>query len=107
MHINFMRYSWNHIRTFLAVAQTGSLSATARALQITQPTVGRCIDLLEDALKMALFVRSREGMSLTQILNLSRTLPAGNSVYNSTAWLSCRCPYFTSTHGSVTAHMRD
>jgi DNA-binding transcriptional LysR family regulator len=85
MHINFMRYSWNHIRTFLAVAQTGSLSATARALQITQPTVGRCIDLLEDALKMALFVRSREGMSLTQILNLGRTLPAGNGVYNSTA----------------------
>ena len=66
MYINFMRYSWDYIRTFQAVAETGSLSAAARALQITQPTVGRHIDLLEDALNMPLFVRSREGMSLTQ-----------------------------------------
>ena len=66
MYINFMRYSWDYIRTFRAVAQTGSLSAAARALQITQPTVGRHIDLLEEALNMPLFVRSREGMTLTQ-----------------------------------------
>jgi DNA-binding transcriptional LysR family regulator len=61
-----MHYSWDLIRTFQAVAQTGSLSAAARALQITQPTVGRHIDLLEDALKLPLFVRSREGMALTR-----------------------------------------
>lgn len=61
-----MRYSWDYIRTFQAVAETGSLSAAARALQITQPTVGRHIDLLEDALNMPLFVRGREGMTLTQ-----------------------------------------
>lgn len=61
-----MRYSWDYIRTFQAVAETGSLSAAARALQITQPTVGRHINLLEDALNMPLFVRSREGMTLTK-----------------------------------------
>lgn len=61
-----MRYSWDYIKTFQAVAETGSLSAAARALQITQPTVGRHIDLLEDALNMPLFFRSREGMTLTQ-----------------------------------------
>ena len=61
-----MRYSWDYIRTFQAVSETGSLSAAARALQITQPTVGRHIDLLEDALNMPLFVRSREGMTLTK-----------------------------------------
>ena len=61
-----MQYSWDLIRTFQAVAQTGSLSAAARALQLTQPTVGRHIDLLEDALNLPLFVRSREGMTLTQ-----------------------------------------
>lgn len=61
-----MRYSWDYIRTFQAVAETGSLSAAARALQVTQPTVGRHIDLLEDALSMPLFFRSREGMKLTQ-----------------------------------------
>lgn len=66
MYTNAMRYSWDYIRTFQAVADTGSLSAAARALQITQPTVGRHIDLLEDALNMPLFDRSREGMTLTQ-----------------------------------------
>lgn len=66
MHILGMHYSWDLIRTFQAVAQTGSLSAAARVLQLTQPTVGRHIDLLEAALKLPLFVRSREGMTLTQ-----------------------------------------
>lgn len=61
-----MHYSWDLIRTFQAVAQTGSLSSAARVLQLTQPTVGRHIDLLEAALKLPLFVRSREGMTLTQ-----------------------------------------
>lgn len=61
-----MKISWDLIRTFQSVAQTGSLSGAARALQLTQPTVGRHIDLLEDALNLTLFVRSREGMMLTQ-----------------------------------------
>lgn len=66
MYDDFMPYSWDFIKTFQTVAETGSLSAAARALQITQPTVGRHIDLLEDALNVPLFVRSREGMTLTQ-----------------------------------------
>ena len=61
-----MQYSWDLIRTFQAVAKTGSLSAASRALQLTQPTVGRHVDMLEDALNLPLFVRSREGMTLTQ-----------------------------------------
>ncbi|WP_306258964.1 LysR family transcriptional regulator [Pararhizobium sp. IMCC21322] len=60
-----MRISWDLIRTFQSVAQTGSLSAAARALQLTQPTIGRHIDLLEDALNVSLFIRGREGMQLT------------------------------------------
>lgn len=60
-----MRFSWDLIRTFQSVAQTGSLSATARALQLSQPTIGRHIDLLEQALGLSLFIRSREGMQLT------------------------------------------
>lgn len=60
-----MRISWDLIRTFQSVAQTGSLSAAARALQLTQPTIGRHVDLLEDALNVQLFIRSREGMQLT------------------------------------------
>ncbi len=57
--------SLDHIRTFAAVARYGSLSAAARSLGLTQPTVGRHIDLLESELKAILFARRREGMTLT------------------------------------------
>lgn len=60
-----MRYSWDLIRSFYAVAETGSLSAASRRQGLTQPTVGRHIDLLEAELKMPLFIRSRDGMALT------------------------------------------
>lgn len=61
-----MLTSWDHIRSFYAVAETGSLSAASRLLALTQPTVGRHIDLLEDHLKISLFKRSRDGMALTE-----------------------------------------
>ncbi len=61
-----MQFSWDFIRSFQAVAETGSLSAAARRLGLTQPTVGRHIDLLEDNLKVALFTRGRDGMRLTE-----------------------------------------
>lgn len=61
-----MQPSWEHIRTFNAVAASGSLSAAARELRLTQPTVGRHIDLLESELNVSLFVRSRDGMKLTE-----------------------------------------
>ncbi|MCR9240493.1 MAG: LysR family transcriptional regulator [Rhodobiaceae bacterium] len=54
-----------HIRTFHAVAKCGSLLAASRQLGLTQPTVGRHIDLLEDSLGLSLFTRGREGMRLT------------------------------------------
>ncbi len=60
-----MRFSWDLIRSFQAVADTGSLSAASRLLGLTQPTVGRHIDLLEAELKVPLFTRSRDGMALT------------------------------------------
>ena len=55
----------DHIRTFHAVADCGSLLAASRQLGLTQPTVGRHIDLLEDSLGLSLFTRGREGMRLT------------------------------------------
>jgi DNA-binding transcriptional LysR family regulator len=57
---------WALWRTFLAVADTGSLSAAARALRLTQPTVGRHIDALEDAVGKSLFLRSPQGLGLTE-----------------------------------------
>ena len=61
-----MQHSWDHIRTFQAVAEHGSLLAASRHLGLTQPTVGRHIDLLEERLGFALFTRGREGMQLTE-----------------------------------------
>ncbi|MCI2398975.1 LysR family transcriptional regulator [Aliiroseovarius subalbicans] len=60
-----MQLSWDHIRTFQAVAQHGSLLAASRHLGLTQPTVGRHIDLMEERLGFTLFTRGREGMRLT------------------------------------------
>jgi DNA-binding transcriptional LysR family regulator len=61
-----MQLSWDHIRTFSAVAKHGSLLAASRHLGLTQPTVGRHIDLLEEELGLKLFTRGREGMRLTE-----------------------------------------
>lgn len=52
---------WAWYRSFLAVLDHGSLSAAARALGLTQPTLGRHIEQLEGALGLKLFVRSVDG----------------------------------------------
>lgn len=57
---------WTLIRSFLAVARNGSLSAAARALSTTQPTIGRHINELEASLDVVLFQRSRDGFQLTE-----------------------------------------
>lgn len=57
---------WSHYRSFLAVVQEGSLSAAARRLRLTQPTLGRHIDALEQQLGRALFARGRNGLEPTE-----------------------------------------
>jgi len=54
--------SWDFYRTFLAVLEHGSLSAAARELGLTQPTVGRHIDALEQSVGAELFTRSQQGL---------------------------------------------
>ncbi|WP_157016545.1 LysR family transcriptional regulator [Mesorhizobium xinjiangense] len=56
---------WNLIRSFLAVAEAGSLSGAARRLSASQPTLGRHIAELERALGATLFRRGRGGYALT------------------------------------------
>ena len=48
-------FDWNHARAFLATAEEGSLSAAERALDLTQPTLGRQVAALEDELGVMLF----------------------------------------------------
>jgi len=57
---------WALYRSFLAVLDEGSLSGAARALGITQPTVGRHIEALERALGLVLFTRSQTGLLATE-----------------------------------------
>lgn len=53
---------WALWRSFSAVVANGSLSAAARALGISQPTVGRHIETLEADLGLILFERSLSGL---------------------------------------------
>jgi DNA-binding transcriptional LysR family regulator len=53
---------WELYRTFIEVARTGSLSAAARRLGLSQPAAGRHIQALEDTLGLALFSRSPRGL---------------------------------------------
>jgi DNA-binding transcriptional LysR family regulator len=57
--------NWDHYRTFLAVLEEGTLSGAARALGLAQPTIGRHIEALEQALGFALFTRSQHGLAPT------------------------------------------
>lgn len=56
---------WDLYRTFAAVLREGSLSGAARALGLTQPSVARHIDALEQAVGTDLFLRSQRGLSPT------------------------------------------
>lgn len=53
------------LRQFLAVAETGSVRAAARQLNMTQPPLTQALQLLEARLGAALFERTARGMTLT------------------------------------------
>lgn len=59
-------FDWNHVRAFLATAEHGTLSAAARRLRLTQPTLGRQIAALEADLGLLLFERVGKSLQLTQ-----------------------------------------
>lgn len=66
MNWQAISFDWNQVRAFLATAEEGSFSAAARALKTTQPTIGRQISALEEALGLTLVERSARGLSITQ-----------------------------------------
>jgi DNA-binding transcriptional LysR family regulator len=57
---------WSLYRSFLAILQAGSLSAAARALGLTQPTLARHVAALEEAVGLTLFTRSQQGLAPTE-----------------------------------------
>jgi len=60
-----VNFDWNRARAFLVTAEEGSLSAAARALGLTQPTLGRQVSALEEELSVVLFERVGLGLVLT------------------------------------------
>lgn len=65
MDWNSIKFDWNRARAFLVTAEEGSLSAAARALGMTQPTLGRQVSALEQQLGVVLFERVGRGLELT------------------------------------------
>ena len=61
-----VRFDWNQVRAFLVTAEEGSLSAAARALNLTQPTLSRQVAALEQDLGVTLFERAGRSLLLTE-----------------------------------------
>lgn len=60
------QFDWSLMRSFLAVFEQGSLSAAARTLHVSQPTLSRHIAELETQLNAPLFERTGRGLLPTQ-----------------------------------------
>lgn len=58
-------FDWNRTRAFLVTAEEGSLSAAAKALGVTQPTLSRQVAALEDEIGVMLFERIGQKLKLT------------------------------------------
>lgn len=69
---------WNHLQAFLHTAERGSLSAAARYLGVTQPTLSRQVAALEKQLGVILFERVGRSVVVTQagsgLLEYARTM---------------------------------
>ena len=49
------QHDWNQLKAFLETAETGSLSAAARKLGLTQPTLSRQVAAIERRMGVTLF----------------------------------------------------
>lgn len=59
------KIDWNQLRAFLETAETGSLSAAARKLGLTQPTLSRQVAAIEQRMGVTLFERVGKAMAIT------------------------------------------
>jgi len=60
-------FNWDDLKYFLAMADEGSLSAAARKLNVSQPTLSRRLTTLEEQVGSDLFARTRTGLEMTAI----------------------------------------
>lgn len=66
MNWNAINFDWNRARAFLVTVEKGSLSAAAKALKMSQPTLGRQVSALEKELGVSLFERVGRGFEITR-----------------------------------------
>lgn len=59
------KFDWNQLRAFLETAEAGSLSAAARKLGLTQPTLSRQVAAIEQRMGVTLFERVGKSLVLT------------------------------------------
>ena len=80
---------FRHIRAFLAVADALSVTRAAERLHISQPPLTRHIHQLEHELGLTLFIRHRQGVTLTdsgrRLLDKARTLNAAAAEFSAAA----------------------
>lgn len=67
MDYKILNFDWNRAKAFLVTAEKGSYSAASKALNLTQSTLGRQVQALEDELGVVLFERAGKGIQITPI----------------------------------------
>ena len=89
------------LRSFIKIAEVGSLSEAANRLRVAQPALSRQIKLLEGELGVALFFRHKRGMGLTNAgeLLLARATAILREVDETPAYLRASAPR---VFGSIT-----
>lgn len=88
---------WDDYRYFLAVAETGSVSAAARAIGASQPTVSRRIAELEKRTNVRLFHHTPSGYILTELGE--EILERVQSIARETQWIERKVHHADSAPG--------
>jgi DNA-binding transcriptional LysR family regulator len=114
-------FDWRLVRSFLAVLDQGSLLAASRALDVSQPTLGRHITELENQLSSVLFERTGRGLVPTRLalqlaqaarqmqdgaLQLSRTLAGSRTQSGGTVRITASVPVAVQVLPPVLLDMR-
>ncbi len=84
-----IQFDWNHARAFLVTAEEGTLSAAAKALGMTQPTLSRQVAALEAEMGITLFERVAQRLVLThsgmELLEHARSMSSAAQQFSLTA----------------------
>lgn len=82
----FSSLDWSLIQSFVAVAETGSLTGASKHLGLSQPTLGRHVAQIEEVLGVRLFSRVARGFELTE--QGQALLPAAQDMQSAAARIS-------------------